>query len=333
MTKVAIVGYGNVGRGVLNAIKVNPDMELAGIISRNPQRVLDEGVNNVDVYSQQDILEGKTSLDADVAILCGGSKKDLPIQGPAFARMYNTLDSFDTHSEIPTHFKKMDDVARANGNTAVICGGWDPGVFSRQRIEIDAILPGTVPEFFYGLTTQGGLSQGHSDAIRQIDGVVDARQYTHARTNAIERVRAGEHPELSRGDSVWRECVVVIEKNTPEEIERIEKEIKNMPAYFDEYKTTIEFVSQEFLDEHHQKMPHDGLVLAVGKTGDNGDAQMEYRVSWESNPGATGNILVPCARACYKFNQDNRIGAYTMADLSPADMSPHSREKLLENFI
>jgi len=333
MIDIAIVGYGNVGRGVHKAIQQNNDMNLVGIVSRNPQRVFDEGVSDVPLYPQQGVLEGKASPIADVAILCGGSKKDLPIQGPAFAKLYNTVDSFDTHKKIPGYFKKMDDAARTTNHTSVICSGWDPGVFSRQRIEIDAILPGATPEFFYGLTPQGGLSQGHSDAIRQINGVTDARQYTHAKLEAIEQVRAGKHPTLSRGDSVWRECVVVLKNDNPNERKRIQDTIKNMPAYFDEYDTTVEFVSQDTLDKDHQEMPHDGLVLAVGETGNGNEAQMEYRVSWKSNPEATGNILVPSARACHRFNQSQRIGAYTLADLAPADLSPHSREHLLKEFI
>ena len=331
MTKVAIVGYGNVGRGVYESIKVNEDIELAGIVSRDPQRVLNEEIGSSRVFQQQEVLERKVSLDADVAILCGGSKNDLPIQGIAFARIYNTVDSFDTHANIPKHNKKMNIIAQDYHKTAIICAGWDPGTFSVNRVLADAFIPGCVPKGFYGLEENGGLSMGHSDAVRQIKGVVDARQYTHVIVEAMARVRNGENLNLLPEEMHWRDVKVVIEDGADKS--RIEGEIKNMPNYYANHRVGVEFVSQKELDEKYSSMPHDGVVLAVGETGDGNKAAIEYHNQWESNAEATGNILVACARAAHRLNKRKRHGAFTMLDLSPADLSPHSREVLLKRFM
>ena len=335
MTKIAIVGYGNVGKGVHKSIERNSDMELCGIITRNRDRVLKdllgEKVKPDMIY---DLLTGRWqgALEADVAILCGGSKNDLPMQGPLFAGWFNTVDSFDTHSKIPHYFSKMDYEAKFAGHVAVLCAGWDPGTFSLERVLADAFIPGSNPQMFYGLTEKGGLSMGHSDAVRQLRdlGVVDARQYTHAQHEAIEAMRNGENPDLKPGDRVWREVYVVAEVA---DRDAIRKAIVEMPSYFDEYKTTVEFVTPEEIAKEHSGMPHDGLVLAVGETGDGNKAMIEYRNEWVSNPEATGNILVACARATDRFSKEGKSGAYTILDLPAAYLSPRSREELLKDFM
>ncbi len=332
--KVAIVGYGNVGRGVYEAILRNEDMELAGIITRDPQRVLAEFKKNGLDYTQ--IVDANNKHDVfnetvDAAILCGGSKNDLPEQGPYFAQFVNTVDSFDTHPDIYDYYNKMNEAAKLNGKVSVISAGWDPGTFSLNRILADAFLPGAKPYGFYGLTERGGVSQGHSDAIRQIPGVLDARQYTHAIPETIERVRNGENPVLDVGDLHWRECYVVIEDgNSEAEIENI---IKSMPKYFEPYKTTVEFISQEEMDCEHSSMPHDGVVIAASTTGDGHKAVIEYRNTWESNPEATANILVAHARAAYRLSEKGKSGAFTIADIPPSYFSPHSNEELLKQFM
>lgn len=330
-TDIVIVGYGNVGRGVRESIKQNSDMNLVGIISRSPERVAKELGDSVNIIDQGLVLGSKESLPiADVAILCGGSKNDLPVQGPQFARLYNTVDSFDTHANIPEYFEKINKAASFQGHTSIVCAGWDPGTFSVNRVLMNAFLPGAKAQEFYGLSKKGGLSMGHSDAIRQVEGVRDARQYTHAISKAMERVRSGENPKLTKGEAHWRECFVALENDTQGERRRVEHEIKTMKNYFEPYDTTVTFVSQEELDND---MPHDGLVLSVGKTGDGNYASIEYKNVFESNPEATGNILVACARACHKFNKEKRLGAYTMLDLSPADLSSHSQTELLRDFM
>jgi len=331
MAKVAIVGYGNVGKGVYEATLRNGDIDLCGIISRNPARVEAELKDNIPIYLQSDILEGKDFLDADVAILCGGSKSDLPEQGPAFSEIYNTVDSFDTHANIPSYFKKMDEIARSKEHSSVIGAGWDPGTFSLNRVLADAFIPGCIPKGFYGMEKRGGLSMGHSDAVRRVENVEDARQYTHALNDAINRVRNGENPNLSPGEMHGREVYVVAEKGADRE--RIEKEVVTMPAYFEGYKTEVKFVSQDDLERICYGMPHDGVVIAVGETGDGNKASIEYRNQWESNPEATGSILVACARAADRLYNESQYGAFTMLDIPPAYMSPHSREELLSRFM
>ena len=345
-TDILIVGYGNVGNGVHQAIKRNPDMNLVGIVTRGVDRVKKEVGEDIEVYDQGLLLNNKiTQPIADVAILCGGSKNDLPEQGPKFARRYSTVDSFDNHDHIPPYIDKktkeqmsgyfadMNQAASFQGHTSIISAGWDPGTFSVNRALMDAFLPGVKPQEFYGLGNEGGLSQGHSDAIRQISGVRDARQYTHAIPEAMERVRNGENPKLTKRETHWRECVVVLKKDTPNEQKRVAEEIVSMPNYFKSYDTKVEFVTQKQLDEQYSDMPHDGLVLAVGETGGGNRAMIEYRNEWESNPEATGNVLVACARACYKLKKRHQIGAYTMLDISPADLSIHSQEELLRDFM
>ncbi len=345
-TSILIVGYGNVGRGVREAIKRNSDMGLAGIVTRSPQRVTDEIGKGVPVFSQSSIVDYETARPlADVAILCGGSKNDLPIQGPQFAKIYNTVDSFDNHDHIspyvdeetgrqmPGYFADMNNAALVFDNTSVISAGWDPGTFSLNRVLMDAFLPGSIPKGFYGLKEEGGLSMGHSDAIRGVSGVADARQYTHAIPEAIKRVRNGENPNPSPGEMHWRECQVVLKKDTPEERERVTDEIKNMENYFKPYETTVDFVTQDELHDKYSEMPHDGLVLAVGETGKGNKAILEYGNQFESNPEGTANVLVACARAAHRLNLEGTSGAKTMLDIPAAYLSSRSHAELLENFM
>ena len=341
MTKIAIAGYGNVGKGVRKAIPKNPDMELCGIITRSRERVLRDLAGEVDPEMVFDLTSERwVGLEADVAILCGGSRKDLPEQGPLFASHFNTVDSFDTHGHIVPYidektqepkrgyFADMDDVAKSHGNVSYICAGWDPGTYSLERVLADAFIPGSNPQMFYGLTEKGGLSMGHSDAVRQLRdlGVVDARQYTHAQHEAIEAMRNGENPDLKPGDRVWREVYVVAEVA---DRDAIRKAIVEMPQYFKDYKTTVEFISREEMKEKHSGMPHDGIVLAVGETGEGNRAMIEYKSEWDSNPEATGSILVACARAADRFSREGRSGAYTILDFPAEYINPRSREELL----
>ncbi len=342
--KIAIVGYGNVARGVHKSIlknnKVNNDMELVGIISRRPEQVKEE-VKEINVYKND--INDWMGLEADVAILCGGSAKDLPKNGPYYAKHFNTVDSFDTHNHIGPYIdeetqrkmqgylKDMNDAAKASGNTSAISIGWDPGTFSLERVLANAFFPGAKAYGFYGLTEKGGLSMGHSDAVRRIEGVVDARQYTHAIPKAIERVRSGENPDLEPGEMHWRECFVVLDKYGDKD--RIEHEIKTMPNYFKPYKTRVNFISQREIERNHKEMPHDGLVIAVGKTGNGNIAKIEYKCEWDSNPEATGSIMVAYARGIYRFNKEGKTGAFSILDFPASYASPHSLEILTKNFM
>jgi diaminopimelate dehydrogenase len=326
--KLAVIGYGNVGRGVMKAIERNDDMELACILSRSPNRVKKELGAGVPVFAADDFEALKK---ADVAILCGGSKDDLPVQGPYYAKHIHTIDSYDNHSQALAYFKSMDETARTAGTVACVSIGWDPGTFSLQRVLGNAFLPGAKTYGFYGLGTKGGLSMGHSDAIRRVDGVQDARQYTHAIPEAIEKVRSGENPELKPGDMHWRECFVVAKDGA--NTGAIENEIKNMSGYFAPYKTIVHFVSQEELDAKYAGFPHDGLVIGSGTTGDGNKALLEYRNTWDSNPEATANILVAHARAATRLAADGKSGAFTILDIPPAYLSPHSREELIGSFL
>ncbi|HQB87950.1 MAG TPA: diaminopimelate dehydrogenase [Treponemataceae bacterium] len=326
--KLAVIGYGNVGRGVMKAIDKNDDMELACILSRSPDRVKKELGANAPVFAADDFEALKK---ADVAILCGGSKDDLPVQGPFYAKHINTIDSYDNHSQALAYFTSMDETARNAGTVACVSIGWDPGTFSLERVLGNAVIPGAKTYGFYGTGPRGGLSMGHSDAIRQVEGVQDARQYTHAIPEAIEQVRSGENPELKPGDMHWRECFVVAKDGA--NTGAIENEIKNMSGYFAPYKTVVHFVSQEELDAKYAGFPHDGLVIGSGTTGDGNKALVEYRNTWDSNPEATANILVAHARAATRLAADGKSGAFTILDIPPAYLSPHSREELIGSFL
>ncbi len=325
--KIAIYGYGNLGRGVELAIRHNSDMELFGVFTRrNPASVklMTEGVN---VYSSNDIEKYKE--DIDVLIICGGSATDLPEMTPALARHFNVIDSFDTHADIPAHFARVDKSAKENGKTAAISVGWDPGMFSLNRLYANSILPDGKDYTFWGK----GVSQGHSDAIRRIDGVVDARQYTCPVEESMQKVRNGENPELTTREKHTRLCYVVAEENA--DLARIENEIKTMPKYFADYDTTVNFISQEELDRDHKGIPHGGSVIRTGKTGVNGENKhvVEYKLTLDSNPEFTSSILVAYARAVYKLNKKGDIGCKTVFDIAPADLSPMSQEDMLAHLL
>lgn len=325
MIKVAICGYGNLGKGVEKALSnpVNRDLKLTAIFTRrNPEEI--ESVSGVDVISIDNIEN--YSDEIDVVILCGGSAKDLPEQGPKIASMFNTVDSFDTHAKIPEYFKKMNDASFNAGNVSIISVGWDPGMFSIARAYSEAILPTGNTYTFWGK----GVSQGHSDAIRRIDGVKDAKQYTIPLESAMNRVRAGENPELTTIEKHLRECYVVAEEGA--NLDRIEKEIKEMPNYFADYNTTVNFVSQAELDENHSAMPHGGFVIRSGNTGNNKQI-VEYSLKLESNPEFTGSILVAYARAAFYMHNNCKCGAKTVLDVPPALLSAESTEELIKRLL
>ncbi len=325
--KIAIYGYGNLGKGVELAIRQNDDMELFGVFTRrNPEslKLMTEGVG---VYSATDIEKYKEEID--VLIICGGSATDLPEMTPALAKHFNVIDSFDTHADIPVHFARVNEVAKANGKTAVISVGWDPGMFSLNRLYANAILPEGKDYTFWGK----GVSQGHSDAIRRIDGVIDARQYTCPVEEAMERVRKGENPELTTREKHTRLCYVVAEAGA--DLERIENEIKTMPKYFADYDTTVNFISQEELDRDHKGIPHGGSVIRTGVTGIDKQNKhvIEYKLNLDSNPEFTASVLVAYARAVYKLNKRGDTGCKTVFDIAPADLSALSYEEMISNLL
>lgn len=328
--RVMIVGYGNVGRGVRLSLQKNTDLELVGIVSRSPERVARE-VTDVPVLPVSEPERFLAELCPDVAILCGGSKNDLPAQGPVLAKLVNTVDSFDNHSRIPEYFKMMNEAATQSGHVSVISTGWDPGIFSLERVLANAFIPGARAYGFYGLGEQGGLSMGHSDALRTIPGVKDARQFTHAIPAAIEAVRNGENPAFEPGDMHTRECFVVLEEGA--DPEAISRTIREMPGYFAPYQTTIHFVSQEELDTHYKGFPHDGLAVAAGVTGNDHAARVEYRCVWGSNPEATANVLVAHARAVARLAREGRRGAFTILDIPASYFSTLSREEMLAHWM
>ena len=329
--RAVIAGYGNVGRGVRQALARTTDMELVGIVSRTPERVKQEVGDAVPVMPIADTAAWIAAFRPDVAILCGGSKQDLPKQGPELVKTVCTVDSFDNHSQMPEHFHAMDAAAKTAGKVAVIATGWDPGIFSLERVLANAFL-GVRAYGFYGMSEKGGLSMGHSDALRTIEGVQDARQYTHAIQEAVEQVRRGENPDFTPGDMHTRECFIVAKPGA--DLEKIRKTVVEMPGYFAPYKTTIHFVTQEELDTKCAGFPHDGLVIASGTTGDaNHSASVEYHCRWGSNPEATATILVAHARAAARLAADGRSGAFTILDIPPAFLSPLSQEELLAHWM
>jgi len=320
---IALVGYGNVGRGVEEALKLNADTELVAVLTRRPEQVRKE-LKDVPVVH---IDEKPEDIQVDVAILCGGSKEDIPVQGPKFAERFNTVDSFDTHAEIPSYFQKMDSIAKERGHVHVISAGWDPGIFSLMRVLSDAFLPQSKQYTFWGR----GVSQGHSDAARKVEGVLDARAYTIPIEQAVQRVRTGETPEFVKREMHKRMVYVVGEEGA--DIERIRKDIASMPYYYDEYDTEVLFISKEDMREKHSKLPHGGFVLTSGVTGKGNKQILEYRCQLESNPEFTANVLVACARAAYRLSKEGRKGAFTMLDIAPGYLSPHSAETLRKSFM
>ena len=322
--KIAIYGYGNLGRGVECALKQNPDMEAVGVFTRrDPQTV--QTLTGLPVYAADRVGE----FDIDVLILCGGSATDLPEMTPTLARQFHVVDSFDTHAKIPTHFAAVDAAAKASGHVALIAAGWDPGLFSLNRLYASAILPQGQDYTFWGR----GVSQGHSDAIRRIEGVQDARQYTVPVEAAVEAVRAGENPTLSTRQKHTRECFVVAKEGADKA--QIEREIVNMPNYFADYDTTVTFISQEQLDAEHKGLPHGGSVISTGVTGLHGEHKqcIEYRLTLDSNPEFTASVLVACARAVYRRASKGESGCITVFDVAPAELSPMTGEQLRERML
>jgi len=326
-TRVGILGYGNLGKGIECAIKQNDDMELVAVFTRrNPDsvKILSEGVK---VYSVEDIISKKNEID--VLMLCGGSATDLPVQTPEYAKYFNVIDSFDTHAKIPEHFDNVDKAAKEGGNVAVISCGWDPGMFSLNRLYANAILPDGKDYTFWGK----GVSQGHSDAIRRIEGVKDARQYTVPVEAAVNAVRSGENPELGTRQKHTRECYVVVEDGADKA--RIENEIKTMPNYFADYDTTVYFISEEELKQNHAALPHGGSVIRSGKSGWNCENTniIEYSLKLDSNPEFTASVLVAYARAAARLSKEGQVGCKTVFDIAPAYLCKESGEELRKHLL
>lgn len=325
--KIGIVGYGNLGKGTELAIRQNPDMELACVFTRRDPSALKILTEGVPVYSLGDIASHKGG--ADVLILCGGSATDLPEQGPKLAEMFCTVDSFDTHAKIPQYFDAVDSSAKKGNNVSIISVGWDPGMFSIARLYGDSILPQGNTYTFWGK----GVSQGHSDAIRRVEGVADARQYTIPVEKAVEAVRNGENPELTTRQKHTRECFVVAKEGADKA--KIESEIKNMPNYFADYDTTVNFISQEELNRGHSGIPHGGFVIRSGNTGENGETGhiVEYSLKLGSNPEFTSSILVAYARAAYRMHKEGQSGARTVFDIPPAYLSAKTGAEIRKELL
>ena len=325
--KLGILGYGNLGRGVECAVKQNDDMELTAVFTRRNPDSVNILTESAKVYSTEDILSKKDEID--VLIICGGSATDLPVQTPEYAKYFNVVDSFDTHARIPEHFANVDKTAKESGKIGIISVGWDPGMFSLNRVYANAILPNGKDYTFWGK----GVSQGHSDAIRRVEGVADARQYTIPVPEALEQVRSGETPELTTRQKHTRECFVVAKEGA--DLAKIEKEIKEMPNYFADYDTTVNFISQEELNEKHSGIPHGGFVIRSGKTGWNNENShiIEYSLKLDSNPEFTSSVLVAYARAAYRMNKEGQSGCKTVFDVAPAYLCQQSGEELRAHML
>ncbi len=325
--RIGILGYGNLGRGVECAIKQNPDMELAAVFTRRAPETVKILTDGVKVYSLNEAEKMQDKID--VMILCGGSATDLPVQTPKFAKLFNVIDSFDTHAKIPEHFAAVDSAAKEGGKVGIISVGWDPGMFSLNRVYANAILSDGCDYTFWGK----GVSQGHSDAIRRIEGVKDGKQYTIPVPSALEAVRSGENPELTTRQKHTRECFVVAEEGA--DLARIEQEIKTMPNYFADYDTTVHFISEEELQRDHSGIPHGGVVLRSGKTGWNGENKhiIEYNITLDSNPEFTASVLVAYARAAFRMSGEGQTGCKTVFDVAPAYLCRQSGEELRKHFL
>ena len=324
--KIGILGYGNLGRGVECAIKQNPDMELAAVFTRRAPETVSVLTEGVAVCSVADVEQWKDKID--VMILCGGSATDLPEQTPKYAELFNVVDSFDTHARIPEHFDNVDAAAKKSGHVGVISVGWDPGMFSLNRMYANAILPEGKDYTFWGK----GVSQGHSDAIRRIEGVKNGIQYTVPIEAAVDQVRSGSEPELTTRQKHLRECYVVAEEGADKAA--IEEAIKTMPNYFDEYDTTVTFITEEELKANHSKMPHGGFVIRTGETGCEGNKHViEYSLRLDSNPEFTGSVLVAYARAAHRLSQKGESGARSVFDIAPAMLSQMTPEELRAHML
>lgn len=323
-TRVAILGYGNLGRGVEAAIKKNSDMELVAIFTRRKPEDLKIN-SSAQVVSVEEIESWQDKVD--VLIICGGSATDLPVQTPKYAKMFNVVDSFDTHAKIPEHFKNVDESAKSSNKTAIVSVGWDPGMFSLNRLYASAILPDGKDYTFWGK----GVSQGHSDAIRRIEGVADAKQYTIPVESALDAVRAGKNPELSTREKHKRECFVVLKDGA--DASRVEQEIKTMPNYFADYDTTVYFITQQELNEKHGGIPHGGFVLRSGETSPNTKHLIEYSLKLDSNPEFTSSVLVAYARACIRLCKEGNFGCKTVFDIPPTYLSSKTPDELRATML
>ena len=324
--RIGILGYGNLGHGVELAVSKNDDMELAGVFTRRDPSTVAPALESTVVRSAEELEGGKAS-DIDVLIICGGSATDLPKQTPHYAQWYNVLDSFDTHAHIPEHFAAVNEAALASGKAALISCGWDPGLFSLNRLFGNAFLPDGADYTFWGR----GISQGHSDAIRRIEGVADARQYTIPIPEALEAARSGENPTLTTREKHLRECWVVLEEGA--DAEAVRSEIVNMPKYCDEYDVTVNFISQEELDRDHSAMPHGGFVLRSGQTSDGTNHVIEYSLKLDSNPEFTGSVLTAYARALARRFAEGTSGALTVFDIAPAYLMPNDGDYLRAHML
>ena len=327
MIKIGILGYGNLGKGVECAIKHNPDMELKAVFTRRDPSSLSILTEGAKVYSVADAPAMKDEID--VLIICGGSATDLPKQTPEMAKYFNVIDSFDTHAKIPEHFEAVDKAAKESGHIGLISVGWDPGMFSLNRLYANAVLPGGKDYTFWGK----GVSQGHSDAIRRIAGVKDARQYTIPVDSALEAVRSGSEPELTTRQKHTRECFVVAEEGA--DLKKIEEEIVTMPNYFADYDTTVHFISEEELLRDHAGIPHGGFVIRTGKTGWNNENShvIEYSLKLDSNPEFTSSILAAYARAAYRLSKEGQTGCKTVFDIAPAYLSAEDGAYLRKHML
>ena len=324
--RIGIVGYGNIGRGVEQAIKRNEDMELAAVFTRRDPASVKVVTEGAKVVYMDDMLSMKG--DVDVMVLCGGSATDLPVMGPEIAANFNTIDSFDTHAKIPEYFANVDKAAKEGNNISIISVGWDPGMFSLNRLYAESILVQGSTYTFWGK----GVSQGHSDAIRRIPGVKNAIQYTVPVDEAVAQVRSGSEPKLTTRDKHTRECYVVAQEGANKA--EIENAIKTMPNYFDEYNTTVHFISEEELKRDHSKMPHGGFVIRTGETGEEGNKHViEYSLKLDSNPEFTASVLIAYARAAYRLNQKGENGARSVFDIAPALLSMKTPEQLRKEIL
>ena len=324
--KIGIYGYGNLGRGVEAALRQNPDMESVGVFTRRDPATV-KTVTGIPVYSAALVEDFEAEID--VMIICGGSATDLPEMTPMLAKHFNVIDSFDTHARIPEHFANVEQAAMTTAHTALISAGWDPGLFSLARLYMNTVLPEGKDYTFWGR----GVSQGHSDAIRRIPGVKDARQYTVPVPAALESARSGENPDLSTRQKHTRECYVVAEEGADKAL--IEKQIKEMPNYFADYDTTVTFISEEELKKNHAELPHGGQVIRSGSTGEGGKHKhvMEFSLKLDSNPEFTASVLVACARAIGRMNSRGIFGCKTLFDIAPADLSPLTPEEMRKKLL
>lgn len=326
MIRIGLYGYGNIAKGVECAVKQNSDMEIACVFTRRAPETVTT-ISGAPVYRTDDVLNHKD--DVDVLIMCGGSATDLPEQTPAMAKHFNVVDSFDTHKNIPVHFDNVDAASKESGKIGIISVGWDPGMFSLNRLYGNAILVDGADYTFWGK----GVSQGHSDAIRRVEGVLDARQYTIPVPEALDAVRSGSQPQLTTRQKHTRECFVVAEEGA--DLKRIENDIVTMKNYFDEYDTTVHFISQEELDRDHKGIPHGGFVIRTGKTGKDLEHNnvIEYSLKLDSNPEFTSAVIVAYARAAYRMHKEGMIGCKTVFDIPPAYLSAKSGAELRKEML